>query len=109
MDTIDNEIRTEWAINACATFVGETRYRDEEIEPWTAGNPDKDLVSEVVGDLMCNLLHLAASRDLSLKALVEGAFENYEAEVKDELFCEDHAEFGSADPQECPHCIEDNK
>ncbi|MGZ8432800.1 MAG: hypothetical protein ACXWYM_00450 [Candidatus Binatia bacterium] len=64
-----NKQRATWAQKALNTFMADT---------------DQEEVSEAIGDLICDLLHLAAEAGLNPKQVHREAMATYEGEVLDD-------------------------
>lgn len=69
---VTNEDRAGWAESACETFADITGQKMEYDLP------------EIIGDLICNLLHLAAQHGMSADSVLETGKMHYDAEVEEE-------------------------
>ena len=75
-----NEDRASWAMKACQAFVEGTRHAKGEREAWASGQVDRDMVQEVIGDLICDLLHLASEYQLDVSSLAKAGFASWALE-----------------------------
>ena len=64
-----NTKRAAWASAALASFC------------WMTGQHDEEEMGEAIGDLICDLLHLAKAKNLNPEALVTQAIAHYEHEI----------------------------
>jgi hypothetical protein len=77
-----NDQRAEWAKAALAVFTAET---------YSGDHPDtmhRDDLETAIGDLICNLLHLAAGRSMDAGAIHEQARGMFEQEVAEDERCD---------------------
>lgn len=72
MIEVTNDLRAEWADEAVYAFAAVTHAADEEE------------LDTLVGDLLCDLMHLCDRDGLDFAALLERAQTHYAAEVADE-------------------------
>lgn len=76
-----NETRAAWAQAALDAFIAVTRTE-------AADDAEYD---EAIGDLMCDLLHLAAKRGQDPVLLLTRAQNNYDAEVEEQAIADGQA------------------
>jgi len=92
-----NEQRAEWAGNALALFTAET-YGDH---PDTMHASD---VESAIGDLICDLLHLAAREGIVVGVIHAHALEMFETELAEEerCNCANRSWYGPHHDTQCP-------
>jgi len=93
-----NAQRAQWATNALAVFSAETYSGDH---PGTMHPGDME---SAIGDLICDLLHLAARKDMDASAIHEHARRMFEQEVAEEVGCDcaDRSGYGPDHDTQCP-------
>lgn len=77
----DNEDRAGFANVALDAYAGETRHnpREQHVDVL-----DKEHVEEVMGDLLCDLMHLAKLAGVDFDQVVESGRFNFEFEAEEE-------------------------
>lgn len=75
---VDNARRAEWASGAVATF----GYLTGQSDPAYLTDPEG--ITEICGDLIANIFHLAATVGVAPEQLIEQAVGHFEEEVAEE-------------------------
>ena len=81
----DNEDRAGFALRALQEYAVVTRHNPAE---QTVDPTDEEHLQEVLGDLLCDLMHLADSAELEVDDLLESARYHHDCEVDEEALSE---------------------
>lgn len=76
-----NELRAAWAAFSVEVFARQTRQLKPEDELPALDGHDADWWQEVMGDLLCDLQHLAGRVGLNWDRMLESSTRAYEEEV----------------------------
>jgi hypothetical protein len=81
---VTNGDRAGWALHALRAFGTQTGQRYLEGVPAVVYEDFGDVFSEMIPDLICDLLHLGAASGLQSGALIASALMHFEAEAETE-------------------------